>query len=73
MKVFPDTRNPDVSLVAGFEGDWLGWRVRHSWLMGYHPDEPEPSEPVSYISGVGFVCADLERIDTNERGEQGDA
>lgn len=58
-KVFPNTANPDETLVTGFKQDWLGWRVEHSWLTGYHPDEPEPSEPTTYVTGVGLICLDL--------------
>ncbi len=35
----------DESLVRGFVRGYAGsLRVAHTWLTGFHPDEPEPSE-----------------------------
>jgi len=47
MRVVVNDR--DESLVDGFEFTWLGWRVKHTWLTGHHPDESEPSERTAPI------------------------
>lgn len=66
--VFPDTKRPDESTVKGFKRDSLGWRVFHSWLSGYHPDEPDPSEAVEATADPDvFTCTDLELLQSPKR------